>query len=689
MTTRRICLLIAVSALAAVLLSSAGAQTTATISVDAAQVLGPVNHLVFGQNISAADNARIFSSDTTDMSLIQRGEGAWNPATAAPVPLVVEQSRAAGMSLLRYPGGCLAHNFDWRKTVGPQAKAAGWLFGLDEYLQLCAAIGAAPLITVSDYVLPAGQMPQNAAELVEYLNSPADSAHPWAMRRKEWGHPDPYHVVWFELGNESNHGNHRVIPHREYTPEQYAAYANATAAAMRRVDPAIHIGIVMTPGPGTDVNNDWNRTVVRLAGASADFLVLHIYGPQIKPDLPAGFLVQSMMVMPQHVEARLEDYHRMVREILGHDLPLAITEFNGALDQPAYRQSLADALECADLIRVFLEPHFHVALACYWEFLNGAFGMLQTNMSSPNGEPFAREPAFLLYRLWARHFGSQLVQVNVQSPTAAYAGSGSEEASSGSMAEPRQPLAKIDPAPYSVPDRILSSLPGHPQVQWQPSAAAVHVQDLTRATEVPLAHIPRPPADPATPVEVSLIADARFVPDPGSYSGPIAIGFSSPLDPNAARTATVADAAVWKQLKLTCRLDAKTTNVDLIARLGQSGANVSGTLELRNLLVVGFISAHAAAYPLLTSSASLSSDRGRLYLMVLNKSDSGSIPATIQLRHFVPSAARYWEVTGPSLSSAKGVTESQADAARFPDASSGRITHVFPPRSMTAIEFSR
>ncbi len=62
-------------------------------------------------------------------------------------------------------------NFDWRKTVGPDAKKNGWLFGLDEYLSLCATIGATPLITISDYVLPAKQMPQNAGALVEYLNS--------------------------------------------------------------------------------------------------------------------------------------------------------------------------------------------------------------------------------------------------------------------------------------------------------------------------------------------------------------------------------------------------------------------------------------------------------------------------------------------------------------------------------------
>ena len=36
------------------------AQPTTSFVVDAKQILGPVNRLVFGQNIEAADNARVF-----------------------------------------------------------------------------------------------------------------------------------------------------------------------------------------------------------------------------------------------------------------------------------------------------------------------------------------------------------------------------------------------------------------------------------------------------------------------------------------------------------------------------------------------------------------------------------------------------------------------------------------------------
>jgi hypothetical protein len=55
------------------------AQQTASIVVDANQDLGPLNRLVLGQNINAGENAYLWSSDTTDPNLIQRGDGFWDP----------------------------------------------------------------------------------------------------------------------------------------------------------------------------------------------------------------------------------------------------------------------------------------------------------------------------------------------------------------------------------------------------------------------------------------------------------------------------------------------------------------------------------------------------------------------------------------------------------------------------------
>jgi alpha-N-arabinofuranosidase len=669
------------------------AQLRADIAVDANHKLGPVNRLVFGQNIEAADNSHIFSSDRTDMNLIQTGDGFWDPTEDAPIAEVVKESKAVGMSELRYPGGCLAHNFDWRKTVGPDAKANGWLFGLDEYMKLCHVLGATPLITVSDYALPPDQMPENAAELVEYLNAPADAQHPWAMKRKAWGHPAPYHVMWFELGNESMHGNHRVLPHRQYTAEQYAAYANATADAMRKVDPSIKLGIVLVPGPGTDVNSDWNRTVVHLAGASANFAVIHMYAPQEpKAGVPEAVLLQSMMVAPQHVEERLAEYHQMIQQQLGHDLPLAITEFNGGLDAfgSPRRFSYADALESADLLRVFLKPELNVVMASYWQFLNGYFGMLRTTVSSPTGEPETKEPALVLYQLWAQHFGSQLVNAEVHSPRADFPGAGSEEADIGSVAQPGRQIQAIDLNQYSSLAGTLWPRLLNVKIQRHDSDLTIHLQNLSHSIYPLLARIPRPAVAAGTPVEFSVSFDAKFTPDPDRDTAPMGVGLMDTRGWNATHSGVGVDGigTELKHFDATYHLDAQTPSVDLEARLMADGKNVSGTLEVHNLVVAAFVSAHDVAYPLLTSSASLSSDGKTVYLIVFNKSSSDFIPTTIRFTGFSAKAARYWEANGPSLQSTNDVIETET-AATFPLKSATVATHVFPAHSMTAIEFSR
>jgi alpha-N-arabinofuranosidase len=679
------------SAIAAGAVPAVFAQKPATIEVDASQILAPVNRLIFGQNSEAADNARIFSSDVTDPNLIQKGEGFWNPSTGAPVPSVVMESKSVGMSVLRYPGGCLAHNFDWRKSVGPDAKKNGWLFGLDEYMALCGAIGALPLITVSDYALPAEQMPDYAASLVEYLNAPAGPAHPWAMKRKEWGHAAPYNAIWFELGNESMHGNHRVLPHRQFSAEQYAAYANATAAAMRKVDPRIKIGIVMVPGPGTDVNCDWNRTVVRLAGASADFIVIHMYAPRLpKTGAPQSVHMQAMMAAPQHVEQRLAEYHSMIRQLLGHDLPLAITEFNGALDDAADRLTYGDALECADLLRVFLKPEMNVALANYWNFLNGAFGMLRTTVGSATGEPETEEPALLLYKLWAQHFGSRLVRVDVESPLVEFSGAGSEEAAKGTNAEPRRQIQTLDLDQSSSLVGALWPRLLNVKIQLEHSHLTIHLDHLNHSIYPVLARFPRPSIDPGVPVEFTVSFDTRLTPDAGSDSAPMGIGLMDSRGWNQTHSGIGLDGITteWKHFDGTYRLDLQTPGVDLTARIMAEGKNVTGTLDVRNLAVSDFVAAHSAAYPVLTGSASLSADGARLYLIVINKSATDSVAASLHLKGFSAAHAQYWEVNGPSLESTTGVTET-ARGAPLSLAGSGALDHVFPAHSMTAIEFSR
>ena len=684
MTITRICLA-ALLTLPVLLRAQAPASGPASITVDATSSPGPVNRLVFGHNIESADTARIFHSDTTDLNSIQTGDGFWDPAKRAPVPAILEQARDVGMTLLRYPGGSLVVNFDWRKTVGPLEARGNWKFGIDEYLALCQDIGAVPMFTVSDYVLPADQMPANAAGLVEYLNAPATSDHPWAMKRKEWGHPEPYGVKWFELGNESDEGNLRVLPHRHYTPEQYADYANATAAAMRAVDPSIKIGLVMEPGSGIDVQASWNHTVLRMAGKSVDFLIVHIYGPDISKYVPESEFYQACMAAGDQTAEHIDEYRALAIEEAGRPLPICMTEYNGPAspDKAPDRLIYAVALECADLLRIYLQPEHHVLTASYWEFLNGAFGMVHSDRDAPDGGTVEERPAYTLYHLWAGHLGTRLAKVGVDGPTATFPGIGSLYPSTGDAYVPPHSLGQVQTDGRFDFGKLEPGVTGEGGFG---GAFTLQLNGVTGNTFPQLALLPAPKAAGSCDYKVAF--EARFVPDdPFSPAVPLGLTVGDSRGWPKTRSAVSINGigTEWKAFGEMYHAQPDTTAITLQARLTFGSAKSSGRLEVRGLRIEAFSAPTFPAYPLLTACAMLSEDGKTLHLIVFNKSTAQDISARLDLAHFHAASARVWEVNSPSLGAFKGVAETvHGDPL---DMTGTEPAHVFPAHSMTAIDF--
>lgn len=149
--------------------------------------------------------------------------GAWDPATHGPAAGFATAAQAARLKLIRYPGGTVANFFDFKKAIGPVAQrgcqtSGGFAavrfgnlagarngFGPDEEEALVAAIGATTMVMVPSI----NQTAQDAADYVEYLNSPSDgpATNPaggvdWAEVRAANGHPAPYGIKVWEYGNE-------------------------------------------------------------------------------------------------------------------------------------------------------------------------------------------------------------------------------------------------------------------------------------------------------------------------------------------------------------------------------------------------------------------------------------------------------------------------------------------------------
>jgi alpha-L-arabinofuranosidase len=187
-----------------------GGVTFTTRLVVEDQDLGTVSKYLFGANLLWADNA----------------EGAFDPASGTFYPGFVSVLKRLGTSIVRYPGGTTSDSFYWQRAIGPQAdrqpnepygtqaaEVPGVLdgpqpstVGPDEFGRLLDQTGAAGTITINF----ATGTTQEAADFVAYMTAPysarpsANPAEPshWAALRARNGHPAPYDVPYWEVGNE-------------------------------------------------------------------------------------------------------------------------------------------------------------------------------------------------------------------------------------------------------------------------------------------------------------------------------------------------------------------------------------------------------------------------------------------------------------------------------------------------------
>lgn len=174
---------------------------------------GTVSKYLFGANLLWAFGA----------------EGAFDTTTGSFYPGFVSLLRRLGVTMLRYPGGTTSDSFNWESAIGPsqdrrpnepygmQAASVSRIccvldgpepstVGPDEFGRLLDETGAEGTITVNFVTGTA----REAADFVAYMTAPV-SSHPsdnpdeasyWSALRARNGHPAPYNVPYWEVGNE-------------------------------------------------------------------------------------------------------------------------------------------------------------------------------------------------------------------------------------------------------------------------------------------------------------------------------------------------------------------------------------------------------------------------------------------------------------------------------------------------------
>ena len=296
----------------------------------------------------------------------------------------------------RWPGGNFVSGYNWRDGIGdrdrrPPRKNPAWTgvehndFGLNEFMVFCRLLGTDPYIALNSGLGDS----RSAVEELQYANGAADTA--MGKLRAEHGHPAPYQVKFWGIGNEMYGGwqlGHIPL-------DKYVTRHNEFAEALRAVDPSAQLVAVGDAGP-------WSEGMMKSCADHMALVSEHFYC-QERPGL-AGHVAQIPNAIRNKAEAHRR-YRRDFESLKGKDIRIAMDEWNywygpHAFGELGTRYFLKDALGIAAGINEYARATDIIFMANYAQTVN-VIGCIKTTKTHA-----AFDATGLALKLYRQHFGT-------------------------------------------------------------------------------------------------------------------------------------------------------------------------------------------------------------------------------------------------------------------------------------------
>ncbi len=381
-------------------------------------------------------------NDDAKLEIIGTGTGSFLIGVVSLMPADnIEGFRADMVKLLkelkhgiyRWPGGNFVSGYEWRDGIGdidkrPPRYDYAWNtveyndVGTDEFMTLCRLLGIDAYICVNAGLGDA----HSAAQWVEYVNGSVDT--PMGKLRAQNGHPAPYNVTWWGIGNEM-YGQwqlgHMYIDH-------YVLKHNMFAKAMRQVDPTIKIvasGATVFETSTTARHHrkplpaklpyeygtpqDWSGNLLEKSSDYFEYLAEHLYPVAdsafdvekqefVRVDDP---LVDRVRRIPNRVRCTVEawqEYIKRMPQLKDKNIKLAIDEWAGG-----GRMGFTSTLCAAEGLHEMFRHSDVIEMAAYTAF---------TSNLAFNGADSCYSPTGLVFYLYRHRFGTIPVEVTGNSP---------------------------------------------------------------------------------------------------------------------------------------------------------------------------------------------------------------------------------------------------------------------------------
>ncbi len=242
------------------LTAPAVAAEKVALSVDASKTGAKIDRNIFGQFAEHLGHGIYEGIWVGPDSTIPNTRGIRNDVVAALKALKVPN--------VRWPGGCFADEYHWRKGIGPADRRVvslnpNWggvtepnAFGTHEFMDFLDQIGAEAYISVN----VGSGTPQEAAEWLEYMTTAQPTT--LAKERAANGDPAPYKVGYLGIGNESWDCGGNM------TPDYYLSQLKIYSRFVRNFNPEQQdkqqmLKIAVGPGGDGPRWTDWTEAIMK------------------------------------------------------------------------------------------------------------------------------------------------------------------------------------------------------------------------------------------------------------------------------------------------------------------------------------------------------------------------------------------------------------------------------------------
>jgi len=402
-------LLLGLGFIAAVLPVSVKAAETAHLSIDASKAGAKIDRNLFGQFAENLGHGLYEGIWVGPDSPIPNTRGIRND--------VVTALRALKVPNVRWPGGCFADEYHWRKGIGPAGQRPATLnstwggvvdtnsFGTDEFMDFLQQIGSQAYVSVN---IGSGT-PREAAEWLEYMTAALPTA--LAKERAANGHRDPYKVGFMGVGNESwSCGG-------DMTADFYLSQLKIYSHFVRNDNPSQQDAkqmLKIAVGPGFP-ETDWTETIMKAWqnhdwSWNIDGLSLHWYTvpngwPPATPSTGFGVseyakTLKSTLFMDEFLRKQedvMDKYDPQKKVALVVDewgawhAPLTGTNPSFLVQQ----NSLRDAILASLNLNIFARHADRVRMANIAQMINVLQSMILTNK-----EKMVLTPTYYIYKMY-------------------------------------------------------------------------------------------------------------------------------------------------------------------------------------------------------------------------------------------------------------------------------------------------